>query len=175
MVNMSKKYIHRRRGAGGFTLIELLLIVALTLIMTAISIPTVRSTIASYQLAGAVDSASGAIQGTRYQAIMHGYSYQVDINSTTNQYQVLSEVPPATTFTAAGSAVPISTTGVAIGVGTASSGLAGHLIMQFRPNGSVSVTSGQAPPMSFTIAYNGTTKHFLVSNYGSISITTTTP
>jgi hypothetical protein len=100
---------------------------------------------------------------------------QVDIDSTTNQYQVLSEAPPAATFTATGTAVPISTSGVAIGVGTAGPGLAGHLIMQFKPNGSVSITSGQAAPMTFSIAYNGTTKHFKVSNYGSISITTTTP
>jgi Tfp pilus assembly protein FimT len=170
MVSMSKKNIHRNRAAAGISLMELLLIVALVLTLTAMAIPTARSAIASYQLDAAVDSASGAIQGTRYQAIMHGYLYQVDINSTTNQYQVLSEVPPAVVFSAVGNAVPISTTQIAVGVGTANPGLTGHLIMQFKPNGSISVTSGQAMPVSFTIAYNGTTKTLTVSNYGSVSI-----
>jgi Tfp pilus assembly protein FimT len=170
MVSMSKKNIHRNCAAAGFTLMELLLIVALVLTLTAIAIPTARSAIASYQLDAAVDSASGAIQGTRYQAIMHGYLYQVDIDSTANRYQVLSEVPPAAAFSAVGNAVPISTTQIAVAVGTANPGLTGHLIMQFKPNGSVSVTSGQAMPVSFTIAYNGTTKTLTVSNYGSVSI-----
>jgi type IV fimbrial biogenesis protein FimT len=170
MLSMSEKNMHRTSAAAGFTIMELLLIVALVLVLTAISIPTARSAIASYQLDAAVDSASGAIQSTRYQAIMHGYQYQVDLNSATNEYQVLSEAPPSAAFTAVGGVVPISTTGIVMGVGTANAGFTGHLLMQFKPNGSVSVASGQAMPVSFTIAYNGTTKTLTVSNYGSISI-----
>jgi Tfp pilus assembly protein FimT len=155
---------------AGFSMLEVLIMVAFVLILTVISIPTARAVIASYQLDAAVDSASGAIQATRYQAIMHGYLYQVDLNSTTNQIQISNEVPPATTFSSVGTALPMSASPVAMGVGTASPGSTGHLILQFKPNGSVSSTSGQAMPVSFTIAYNGTTKTLTVSNYGSVSI-----
>jgi Tfp pilus assembly protein FimT len=170
MFPLGKKRIPEKKNEPGFSVIELLLVVAFALVMAAISIPAVRSTIASYQLDGAVDTVSGAIQSTRYQAIMHGYPYQVDIDSTANQYTILSEAPPANAFTAVGSALLISPTPVVIGVGTASSSVSGHLILQFKANGSISIVSGQAAPINFTIAYNGTTKTITVSNYGSITV-----
>jgi Tfp pilus assembly protein FimT len=170
MMSMREKNIQRNYAAAGFTLMELLLIVALVMIMTAMAIPSARSAIAGYQLDAAVDSASGIIQGTRYQAIMHGYLYQVDFNSSTNQFQVSNEAPPATAFSAVGTAVPVSTSPIVMAVGTASPSSTGHLILQFKPNGAVSVTSGQAAPASFTISYNGSTKTLTVSNYGSVSI-----
>src|ERR1039458_6344522 len=68
---------------AGYSLIELMLVVLIAMVMGAMAIPQARSAIASYQLSAAVDSATGIIQGTRYQAIMHGYLYQVDFNSTT--------------------------------------------------------------------------------------------
>ena len=155
---------------AGYSLIELMLVVLIATVMGAMAIPQARSAIASYQLSAAVDSATGIIQGTRYQAIMHGYLYQVDFNSTTNAYQISSEAPPATAFSTVGSAIPISASNVVMGVGTASSGSTGHLILQFKANGAVIIASGQSAPASFTIAYNGTTKTLTVSNYGSITV-----
>jgi Tfp pilus assembly protein FimT len=155
--------------------LELLLIVSVILILSGMAIPAGRTAMKTYQLDAAADSAYGAIQSARYQAIMHGYLYQVDINTNNNQIQVSSEVPPAVTFSSVGAALPISGSQVTVGVGTASAGLAGHLILQFKANGSVSVTSGQTMPANLTIAYNGTTKHLTVSNYGAISTTSTTP
>jgi Tfp pilus assembly protein FimT len=175
MVHMSEKRIPRKSDAPGFTLIELLLVVAFALIMSALAVPKISATIASYQLTGAADTLAGALQGTRYQAIMHGFPYQMDIDSTTNQYTIKSEIPPATTFTAVAGAVPISTVPVVIGVGTASSNFIGHLILQFKANGSIFIASGQTGAITFTVAYNGTTKNFTVSNYGSTSIITTQP
>ncbi len=170
MVSMNKKSIHGNCAAAGFSILETLVVVAIGLVMAAITIPTARTAIASYQLDAAVDSAAGAIQGTRYQAIMHGYPYQVDFNAAANQFQILNEVPPAATFSAVGTAVPISSSAVAMAVGTASSGSTGHLILQLKPNGSVITSSGQAMPAIITISYNGTTKTLTVSNYGSVSI-----
>jgi Tfp pilus assembly protein FimT len=175
MVIIGKKNMSECCFAAGFSVLELLLIVSVILILSGLAIPAGRSAMKTYQLDAAADSTYGAIQAARYQAIMHGYLYQVDINSNNNQIQVSSEVPPAVTFSSVGSALPISGSQVTVGVGTASAGLAGHLILQFKANGSVSVTSGQSIPASLTIAYNGTTKHLTVSNYGAISTTSTTP
>jgi Tfp pilus assembly protein FimT len=168
-------HAHLRGRAAGLSVLELILVVALAMIMGAMAIPMTRTAVATYQLDAAADSASGAIQGARYQAIMHGYPHQVDFNSATNQFQMLSEVPPATTFSNVGSSVPLSAQTVTMGVGTAGTGFTGHLILQFNPNGSVSAVSGQAMPAALTIAYNGTTKHLTVANYGTISISSTTP
>ncbi len=170
MASMNKKIIHGNWAAAGFTIMELLLVVAVSLILAAMAIPTARTAIASYQLDAAVDSAAGTIQGQRYQAIMHGYPYQVDFNSATNESQVSSQIPPATSFSNLGNPVLISDSQVVLGVGAAGSSFAGHLILQFKPNGSVTASSGQSMPASLTISYNGTTKTLTVSNYGSISI-----
>lgn len=162
---MSKKSKYENGSAAGFTLVELLFVAAIGMIMAGMAIPAARSAIASYQLDAAADSAAGAIQGTRYQAIMHGYPYQVDFDATANTYQVYSEAGTATTFSTVGSAVPISAVQIAINAGSTN-----HVTLQFKPNGAVTVSSGQTTPVSFTISYNGTTKTLTVSNYGSVSV-----
>ena len=147
-----------RNSAAGFTMVELVLVLVVSLILTAMAIPKFSSAVATYELNGAVESAESAIQGTRYQAIMHGYQYEVTFDATHNTFQVLSEVPPATTFSNVGNAVPLS--GVPITVSAATTFLE-------KPNGSVSATVGA---MSFSISYQGTTKTLTVSNYGSVSV-----
>lgn len=145
-------------SSAGYSAVEMLLVVTISIIMCAMAIPATRSAIATYQLTAAVDSARGAIQATRYQAIMHGYPYQVAFNPTGNTIQILSEAPPATTFTAVGPAVPLSAELVTLSAATT---------LQFKPNGSVSAPLGT---MTFSISYKGTTKTLTVSNYGSISV-----
>jgi Tfp pilus assembly protein FimT len=170
MASISKKDVHKNCSESGFTMLETVLVMLIALLMAAMAIPGARSAIASYELSAAVDSVTGAIQGARYQAIMHGYLYQVDVNAATNQIQVSSEIPPATAYSATGAAVPISADAVTVGVGTPSSGSTGHAILQFKPNGAILIASGQAAPMILTVSYNGTTKTITVSNYGSISV-----
>lgn len=175
MLNMPRQNIRGNRSTAGFSMVELLIVVAIGMVLAAIALPTTRSLVATYQLDSASQNAAGTIQSTRYLAIMNGYPYQLDFNSTTNQMQVSSKVPPATSYTSIGSAAPISSSNMTLGIGTPSSSSAGHAIFQFNPNGAVLVTTGQAMPLSITIAYNGTTKHLAVSNYGSVSVSTTTP
>lgn len=150
--------LRQNSSLAGYSLIELLVVVAIAMVMGAMAIPQVRSAIASYELSAAVDTATGIIQSTRYQAIMHGYPYQVAFSSTNNTFQVLSEAPPATTFSNVGNATPISAVPVTLSAATT---------LQFKGNGAVSATVGG---MSFTISYKGTTKTLTVSNYGSITV-----
>ncbi len=146
------------RLTAGFTMIEMMFVILLALVMAAMAIPATRSAMATMDLNAAVDSVEGAIQATRYQAIMHGYPYQVAFNNTTNTFQVLSEVPPATTFSNVDGAVPISGDPVT---------LSASPTYQFKANGSVSAVTGT---MSFSVSYKGATKTLTVSNYGSIKV-----
>jgi Tfp pilus assembly protein FimT len=155
---------------SGFTMLEAVLLMLIALLMAAMAIPAGRSAIQSYELVAAVDSVTGAIQAARYQAIMHGYQYQMDLNSSTNQIQVSSEIPPATSFSTTGNALPISSQPIAIGVGAANSSNTNHAILQFKPNGAVVIASGQISPMTVTVTLNGDTKTIKVSNYGSITV-----
>ena len=134
------------------------MVVSVALILGAIAIPATRSTVAIYQLTAAVDSATGAIQGARYQAIMHGYPYQVALNATDSTSQILSKAPPATNFTPIDGAVPLSGVPVALSAATT---------FQCNPNGTVTAIVGT---MNFSISYNGTTKTLTVSKYGSIAV-----
>ncbi len=158
------------RSNRGFSLVEILVALLIGSLLTAMAIPATQSALASYQLDAAIDSVTGIIQGSRYQAIMHGYPYQVDIDPVANTFQLSSEPGGANAYTAVGSAVPISGSAITINAGTTNSNTPQHATLQFKANGSVIVASGQTPPLSFTISYKGTTKTITVSNYGSISV-----
>jgi len=146
-------------SAAGFTMMEAALIVSIVIILTAFSMPSLFSTIHLFQLNAAADTASWAISTTRYQAIMQGYPFQLTFNATNKTYQVASEPPGTGSFTSVGNAVPLSGSPVTLSAGT---------VLQFKPNGSVSATSGNSE--TFQISYFSRTKTITVTNYGSVSV-----
>lgn len=140
----------KRRTTAGLSLIEMLIVVAIAGVITVVAIPMTINAVKSYKLSSAVAAATGAIQSTRYAEIMHGYpgttatpyGYQIVFTPATNSYQVYNMVPPATTFSAVGEAVPISRIGDVT--------ISRTVTFQFSANGMVTETSSP-PNMVFQI------------------------
>jgi type IV fimbrial biogenesis protein FimT len=149
----------RKNRATGFTMMEAALTVAIVGILLAFGIPSIFSTVKIFTLTAAADSITWSIQTTRYQAIMHGYSFQLTLNAANNTYQVASQPTGSGSFINVGTAIPISGSPVVIGAGT---------VLQFKGNGSVAATVGNS--QIITVSYVGRTKTITVTNYGSISV-----
>ena len=162
--NRHNRMKSRRFGnARGFTMVELLLVVAIGVILTAISIPQVRSGMNRYRLQGAVASSTWAIQSARYQALMGGYPYQVVFTASNNQYQIQDLPVGATTYANVGTAVPLSgSAGV----------LSANTTLLFKPNGFVSAPGGA---LNFTITYQGVCQRVTVTNYANITLSAVGP
>jgi Tfp pilus assembly protein FimT len=130
--------------------------------LATIGIPQLMSAMKSYQLASAVAAAKGAIQSTRYLAIMHGYPYQLTFN-TNGTYQVASEPSGATSFVLVppGTPTPIA--------GNNQETINQTTVMQFNSNGTM--TSGLAGNAVFTISNGATTEQITVSGVGYVSVT----
>jgi Tfp pilus assembly protein FimT len=152
-------------------------VVAIGSILTVVAIPTTINGVRSYRLSAAVSAAAGAIQSTRYLAIMQGYPYQITFTPSTNSYQVLNEVPPATTFSNVGTAVPISGPDAVL--------ISRVITIQFSANGTVSeITTppNGVSPLVFQIANINTTtgvayttsgwsNTLTVSSVGNVTVT----
>jgi len=168
----------RRSTSSGFTLLEILVVATVGTIVTVMAVPMTINAVRSYQLTGAVSAATGAIQSTRYLAIMHGYPYQITFTPSTNSYQVLNEVPPATSFSPVLSAVPISGPDAVL--------ISRTITIQFAANGTV--TEITTPPTGVSplvfqiqnINYStglanttaGESNTLTVSSVGNVTVTT---
>lgn len=145
------------KSQHGFSLLELLVVVLVVLTLSALAIPQLQAALYAYRLNAAVSASTWAIQTTRYQAIMHGYPYQLALSASKNTYQVLSEPGGTAAFSNVGTAVPMATMVIVFSPSTT---------LQFSPNGSVSAILGS---MTYSVAYGGATKNVTVTNYGSVT------
>ena len=148
--------------ATGFTLVELMVVGAIMIVLFACALPLTRGVFYQYHLRAASSTAALMIQATRYHAIMQSYPYQITFSAVTNTYQVLSEVPPAATFSNLGGAIPFDPGG--------SSTVGATTTFQFSPGGMVTVVGGSMPA-TMTITNPGGTKTITVSGVGDVSIT----
>jgi Tfp pilus assembly protein FimT len=144
--------------ARGYSLVELLLVVMISMVLTGIAIPQVKSGMNRYRLQGAIASSTWAIQSTRYQALQLGYPFQVVFTTSTNSYQIQSSPANNGTYTNVGTAVPFS--------GSATT-LSANTTLQFKPNGFVSAVVGA---LNFTMSYQGLCQKATVTNYANITL-----
>jgi prepilin-type N-terminal cleavage/methylation domain-containing protein len=152
------------RRISGFSLLELTTALAVGVILAAMAVPAVSSSVQYFRVRAAVSSVTGAIQSTRYRAIFDGCPYNITFSSTANTFQVASETAVAgsscaTSFSNVGGAVPFGSTAVALNQ---------NLTLQFKPSGYVQATTGAT---TFTLTYGSTSKTVTVSNYGNINVT----
>ncbi len=147
----------RQRGAS---LVELLIVLGISVTMAALTLPSTRTAVNTFQLSSAVTAAASAIQSTRYQAIMRGYPFAITFSAANKNYQVSSKPIGAVSFSNVGSAILLSPNQPIT--------LSATTTYQFNPNGTVVVTSGNA---SFNISASSGTKTITVSGVGNVSVT----
>jgi prepilin-type N-terminal cleavage/methylation domain-containing protein len=154
-------------NSRGFTLIEMLVVVAVGIIMTAITIPAVSSSVRSYRVSSAVSSLTWAINSVRYQALEEGYPFQVVFSSSANTYLIQSSPTNNGTYSnvdpSANASVPFSSYPVVLSADTT---------LNFKPNGYVTPVTGT---LIFTVTYQGICQKLSVTNYGNVSITPSHP
>ena len=148
-----------RQTERGMTLLESAFALAIAGVMASISVPMTKSFITSYRLDSAVTAVSGAIQMTRYEALMHGAHYRVRFTHGSTSYQVASQDPDTLIFTNAGNAVLWCTTNdVSIGADTT---------LEFYPNGTVVATAGST---TLNVTNGQATETITVSTVGNVSV-----
>lgn len=134
------------------------MVVAVTL--TTIAIPLISTVQAQYRMRSAVNSVTGAINTTRYKAIYQGYPFAVTFSKTSGTYQLASKVPPATSFSNVGTAVPFQVSGMSLDQDNT---------LTFSPSGLVNSSVGS--PITVTLTYKGKTDTITVSSYGNVKVT----
>lgn len=168
----------------GRTLLELMAVVAFISVVSAMALPLYQNTVMGFRLSAAAAAVAGAIQQTRYQAIMNGCYYTIAFTTASTTYQVqtqtISGTPPSCAtnadtspnFTNVGGAIPW-TTGAGLSVLTSttlefgSSGIVGP-----PPSPATSPLVPCAPTCSFQLSSGNATRTVTVSGVGNVKVTT---
>jgi type IV fimbrial biogenesis protein FimT len=156
------------RKAAGFTLIEVLIVLAIAMVLAGIAIPSFVNAINSYRLNAAASAVSGAIEATRFQAIMKGCQSQLVFTSSTMSYQAYSEAGAigATTclasFAAVGTSIPLPSAGPITMSGTS-------FTYTFFPNGTVTSTANPAGT-TLEVSNSLAKRYFYISGVGNVTV-----
>jgi len=157
----------RKGNPCGFSVIELLVTLSVIVIVLAGSVPITQGVLKSYHLNAAATAVTGAIQSTRYQAIMVGCAYTIAFTQNSTSYQIATEVPSgspptcASTFTNVGGTISWS--------GSGDVSLSPSTTLQLNPNGSVTATTGS---LSFALSAGAHTSTITISGVGNVSVAT---
>jgi len=163
-----------RSSSGGWTLPEMLLVVAIVGLLIKISLPTIQNTILAFDLSAAGSTVAGAIQQTRYQAIMIGCPYTIAFTAGTTTYQVQTEAISGTPPVCASSYSNVGSSAISW-TGAAGISLVTSTTFTFLANGTVSATQGGSSctmPCSFQVSNTqGSTNTISVSGVGYVKVT----
>jgi len=159
----AKRNRSKRRNAG-FSLLELVMTLTVGVILAAMAVPAVKSSVQYF---------SSAFRGVKrhrsnpVDALSRDFSTAAPTTSPSirpqNTFQVASETNGgnscAASFSNVGTAVPFAASAV---------GLNQNFTLQFKPSGYVQANTGTT---TFTLTYGSTTKTLTVSTYGNINVT----
>jgi prepilin-type N-terminal cleavage/methylation domain-containing protein len=149
----------RFRYKGGFSLLEVLFVLVIIGIVSAIALPMTKNFLKSYHLSAGVKAISGAIQSTRYLAIMNGYHFNLTLDPSSLSYQIASKPPGATSFTNVKNPIPWSATNDV--------SMTPSTTLEFYPGGTVVATTGS---LTFTVTNGTNTETVTVSGVGNINV-----
>ena len=152
-----------KRRVRGFTAVELMVTVAIVIITVAMAIPLIQNANKTLRLRSSVASLTGVMQQARYQAISHGFQYQLILNKAASTYQLQSNAcinPAPACWANVGGAVPLSGS-------SAAATISADTTLLFSPSGLVQATTGA---QTFTLTYSGSAEVFTVTNYGKITV-----
>ncbi len=164
--------------AKGTTLLELIVVLAIVGVLFAMAVPSFQSSFSSVHLSSATSAVSGAIQSTRYRAVVSGCQYQIVFSQGTITYQLTSQALTGTPascpmnegFANVGASVPWSGNGNGIT-------LQASTTLQFQPNGIVTVASGGSTGCAtnalacLRLSNGSTTSTINVSGVGNVTVT----
>jgi Tfp pilus assembly protein FimT len=159
----------RHTRSRGFTMIEIVVVIGIAMLLAAMAIPAIQSSLRYMALRSAVSSLTGAIQSTRYQAIFHGCQYQLAFRSATYDYTIATMAPAAggqaclAAFGAASAAIPLAGNSVALNA---------DVTLHFFPSGAVQADVGALGGIVLTHqSLQAAPETIAVSNYGKITVT----
>ncbi len=164
--------------AKGTTLLELLVVLAVVGVLFAMAAPNFKNSFSSVHLSSATSAVSGAIQSTRYRAVVSGCQYQIVFSASTITYQLTSQALTGTpascqtteSFTNVGATVPWSGNGNGIT-------LQASTTLQFQPNGIVTLASGGSTGCAtnalacLRLSNGSTTSTINISGVGNVTVT----
>jgi prepilin-type N-terminal cleavage/methylation domain-containing protein len=111
-VNVAGNRVRPRGQQAGFSMIELVIVLAVILIIIAISVPTMKSTIATYRLDASGHAAASLLQQARIQAVKTNTPYYAQFDTTTTPNMVYANTlyistGTGSTYTAGNSMVTV--------------------------------------------------------------------
>ena len=164
--------------AKGTTLLELIVVLAVVGVLFAMAAPNFKNSLSSVHLSSASSAVSGAIQSTRYRAVVSGCQYQIVFSASSITYQLTSQAltgtpascPTTESFTNTGAAVPWSGNGNGIT-------LQASTTLQFQPSGIVTLASGGSTGCAtnalacLRLSNGVTTSTINISGVGNVTVT----
>ena|SRR5260221_14709644 len=85
---ISRERVRPKDTQAGFSLVELIVVLALILIIVAVSIPSITQTINNYRLDAAGHAVASLLQQTRIQAVKTNTPYYAQFDTTTTPNMV---------------------------------------------------------------------------------------